>query len=128
MLTHPNCGGTFKMLDKPIGGTTCEMFCEKCNYHTSRGIEFFGLCGCGSCQELEALAVEILKAADAHALRQWIGESIEREFIVHTFCDRDLLEHGSIVFGAWLTDLGKELLASYKVDPIKDDEWFESER
>lgn len=116
------------MLEEPIPGTNCEMACDKCHCHDSRSSEFFGLCGCGSSDELELLAVEVLTAAARGTLREWIGENLEREFVVHALGDHGLLEHGVSIFGSWLTDLGKAVLESYKQFPKKSDDWYEGKR
>lgn len=82
-----------------------------------------GMCGCGDEQAVKRFILELLQLQDKrneydyHTLRNEMHKVIEKthkdtifEFVFHTLDNADILEHGSSVYGAWLTDSGKEFL------------------
>ena len=70
------------------------------------------ICGCGYSDELLA---EVLKVLDACPLHEGRWEPDDRfgiygaELLLHVMTEADLLEHGSVVSGSWLTEKGKRL-------------------
>jgi hypothetical protein len=83
----------------------------------SRGAWLFtgilGGCGCGSSDEMRALAVEVLTLfATPHEARRWsVYDRTEAEVMAHWLDSKGLLEHGSSIAGSWLTDKGMAILA-----------------
>lgn len=56
------------------------------------------------------------------------SDNIAFEFILHVLNSVGVLEHGSSVYGSWLTDYGKEILCAFEIvgDEILDvDYWDE---
>lgn len=106
-------------------------------------------CGCGRQDDISFMIRDILRIInnktenydkmDIHeAYKQFDKELIDIlgfdsdniafEFILHTLNSVDVLEHGSSVFGSWLTDYGKEILCAFEIvgDIILDvDYWDE---
>ena len=64
-----------------------------------------GLCGCGS-DRPKLLCADVLEMVANRS----ITDSDTVELMLHVLDDHGLCEHGSSVFGCWLTDSGKELL------------------
>ncbi len=73
-----------------------------------------GGCKCGTSEELGGLALRVLALlAQPHESRTWSIRDDERaEIIAHWMYSRELLEHGSSIGGAWLTEKGKRVYAT----------------
>jgi hypothetical protein len=99
------CGGTY-LRD---GGDA--IVCDRCSVDTTALSGVVGLCGCGNTRGLRDLVADALRAGEKQLTSEWIGESIEREFIIQALNGRDLLEHGSSAIHSWITENGRELLA-----------------
>ena len=69
------------------------------------------ICGCGS-GEWAKVVLDVLEAAALSKTRDWIGEDPVRELVAHVLGSFrvDLLEHGTSVYGSWLTEKGKTAL------------------
>ena len=61
-LVHAECGGRFLYLPEPLGGTACDVVCEKCELHTGIDTEFLGFCGCGDPEGVLLWVLGVLEA------------------------------------------------------------------
>ena len=77
-------------------------------------IHELGICGCGRPEEAYKAVHEMLKRVKDR------GNIIEPDephvlFMAYTLDHLEFLEHGSSIYGAWLTDKGEELLAALDI-------------
>ena len=75
----------------------------------------FGFCGCGDCQyELERLyaTLEILKREDRTDRNELYDVNNGYQIYLYLLDRYEFTEHGSSIYGSWLTDKGEAL---YKV-------------
>lgn len=82
-----------------------------------------GGCGCGRSDDIADLAVKVLDTfATPHEERTFkVYEDLAAEIVAHWLDSKDLLEHGSIIGGSWLSDEGKrvhEIIRASTVPPI----------
>lgn len=68
-------------------------------------------CGCGTSEELSKKGIELLKdiaipERDYNRFAIYYNDSFW-ELFMHWFDSAGLTEHGTSIFGAWLTDKGK---------------------
>jgi len=98
---------------------------DGCHYDTEAEAMYFdqlGLCGCGCPSEVHKFLVEAAKAFDREG-KGWEGAGVDlikeliksnpdavAEFVAHFLNNRALLEHGANVYGAWLTERGKQFV------------------
>lgn len=96
---------------------------DGCHYDTESAAVYFGalgLCGCGTPEDVHALLLDCLRqfkggpgvGGGVDGIERLVAErsAVAAEFIAH-FLDRaELLEHGTSVFGSWLTERGKQAL------------------
>jgi hypothetical protein len=70
-----------------------------------------GGCGCGRSEVLAESAWRVLsRLHDHHATgAPFKGWSLAAELLAHWMNDKDLIEHGTGLSGAWLTDLGQSV-------------------
>lgn len=97
-------------------------------------------CSCGNPEEIDLMIESILKSRESYTenlsklgydentrnlddtLQKEFGftsQSVVYEFILKTLDGVGLLEHGSSIYGAWVTPYGKEILKAYEI--LKDD-------
>jgi len=89
----------------------------------------FGLCGCGDPERVHEFLLNCMAARsdeypniiDVQKVQKLAAENNEiiAEFIMHYLDSCDLIEHGSSVYGSWLTDRGKQAL---EIGPMKDED------
>lgn len=84
-------------------------------------IDILGGCGCGTSEELSNKAIELLTAIGTEP-RDYNQFSIKYndsfwELLMHWFDSAGLTEHGTSVFGAWLTEKGKKVYQA--IDSVK---------
>lgn len=78
-----------------------------------------GGCGCGTSDELAEMAYKLLEHfGTPHEERTFQfykdDDHLAYEAIAHWIDHKELIEHGSSVYGSWLSEKGKELLAVLK--------------
>jgi hypothetical protein len=85
-----------------------------------------GGCGCGQADEFGERAVKLLKHfATPHMERDHsIYDNDFYELMAHWFDSLELIEHGGIVTGSWLTEKGDQVYALVRVGdgPKEDDD------
>ena len=94
-----------------------------CHYDTEGEAMYYdqiGLCGCGSPTEVHKFLLDCMAARadnydnliDLKKVQKIIEErpDIVAEMVVHFLDSRDLVEHGTSVYGSWPTDRGKQVL------------------
>lgn len=73
-----------------------------------------GGCGCGSSDYLAERAIRLLKnfslRGDDWDKRFSIYDRIGDEILAHWFNDKELTEHGTSIYGSWLTKKGERVL------------------
>ena len=97
---------------------------DGCHYDTEAEAMYFslGLCGCGCPENVHEFLVDCAKAVQAgtetreydsiRAIEALIKNKpdVVAEFIGHFLDSKELTEHGSSVYGAWLTERGKQFV------------------
>jgi hypothetical protein len=74
-------------------------------------IDILGGCGCGRSATFATEAVDLLRYfGDAAQKPKKLDE--RSELLAHWFDSRDLIEHGTVIGGSWLTEKGKQVLAA----------------
>jgi len=75
-----------------------------------------GGCGCGSSDTLQELAFEVLELfSKPHKDRDFsVYDKIEYEIIAHWLDNVGMIEHGSSIGGAWLSEEGEQVFESIK--------------
>ena len=102
---------------KPVEGTTW-VEVDGCTYPSllSAYSSFLGLCGCGRPQDSYNLLRDmllVLSFDNYHARQDRLKEFMTRdpevtvETLLHLLCHLGVTEHGSSVYGSWLTAKGK---------------------
>ena len=78
-------------------------------------VDELGICGCGRPHEVYKLIHIIMKAISKHGVK--INQSITYEpwpayhaFVIYQLNKMEFLEHGSSIYGSWLTEKGKKLI------------------
>jgi hypothetical protein len=92
-----------------------------CHYDTEAEAFYFdqiGLCGCGRPKDVHAFLLKCLTAGkddypailDYKKIEKLVADNIEivAEFVLHFLDDVELTEHGSSLYGSWLTERGKQ--------------------
>jgi hypothetical protein len=83
--------------------------------------QLLGGCGCGQSDELAARAVAIIEHLGIeHEQRQEDFFDFMRdeerlsadEVLLHWMASKEITEHGGTVYGSWLSDLGRQVLAN----------------
>lgn len=76
-------------------------------------IGILGGCGCGSSDEFSENAVALLRFFNTpHDKRNFSSIDPATELLAHWFSGKGLIEHGSILTGAWLSEKGKQVLGA----------------
>lgn len=91
-----------------------------------------GLCPCGHPEEVHLFLTECLKKFDEEAVgyekRSGVSGVVElvknnpeaaAEFISNFLDSKGLTEHGGTIYGAWITDLGREFI---EIGPMTDED------
>jgi len=89
-----------------------------------------GMCECGRPDEVEAFVLEILdaqasyrdtpqggfeaKESRQHSAIKNTDADVIFEFVMHVFEHAGFVEHGSSVYGSWLTEKGRKLISELK--------------
>jgi len=97
-----------------------------CHYDTEAEIMYFdhlGLCGCGNPADVHKFLVDACETFDRDTHGYKGDGPIEKitglvqenpeivaEFVAHFLDQRNFLDHGSSVYGSWLSDLGKQFI------------------
>ena len=110
---------------------------DGCHYDSEARAMYFDqlkLCGCGMPSEVHRVLAEAASCFDRDKVG-WSPETgvtgvaeivkanpdVVAEFIGHFLEDRALLEHGSSVYGSWLTERGKQFVEIGVHEDIADD-------
>ena len=81
-----------------------------------------GICGCGMPDETYKAVFEMLKRArDKGKLIE--SDSPYELFMAYTLDHLELLEHGSSIYGSWLTEKGEKMIAALEVFEKYDFDW-----
>jgi hypothetical protein len=82
-----------------------------------------GLCGCGNPDQVHELLIECLETFEPYeyGLQKLVAVVKEKpeivaEFIAHFLDKFYLIEHGSNVYGSWLTEEGRDFIEAGPVD------------
>lgn len=74
------------------------------------------LCGCGRPEDAAVLVRDILRCCPLYQGRKQFEELLPnsgaQHIILGLLSDADVIEHGGGIGGSWLTDKGKDILAS----------------
>lgn len=75
-------------------------------------IHELGICGCGIPEEAYQAVLDMLKRAEDRKNGKLIldNNNPHELFMAYILDHLGLLEHGSSIYGAWLTDKGKKML------------------
>ncbi|MDY6857563.1 MAG: hypothetical protein SWO11_23240 [Thermodesulfobacteriota bacterium] len=94
--------------------------CHYCSEAEAMYYDQIGLCGCGQPENVHKFLLDCMAATrDDHDLIIDYSKIIEivksrpevvAEFVLHFLDDCNLTEHGSSVYGSWLTERGKQVL------------------
>lgn len=98
---------------------------DNCHYETEAEAMYFSLdlCGCGCPENVHEFLIDCAKAVQAGtetrkydsimAIEALIKNKpdVVAEFIGHFLSSKELTEHGSSVYGSWLTERGKQFVA-----------------
>jgi hypothetical protein len=79
-------------------------------------IGILGGCGCGSSEELAERAFKLLEnfSHDDIDKRFSVYDKVGDEILAHWFDSLDLTEHGSSVYGSWLSPKGEKIYKNIK--------------
>lgn len=118
----------FEFQTDPSNG--CLVGPDGCHYDTEAEAMYFSsfaACGCGCPELVHKLIVDCAKQFDGDwpkpgvdAIEQIVRErpDVVAEFIAH-YLDADrITEHGSSVYGSWLTDRGKQYIEIGAMDDL----------
>jgi hypothetical protein len=108
---------------------------DGCHYDSKAEAMYYGqteLCGCGNPEAVHDLLVACLKSIDddrnngnygLDGIEEIVRESpaIVAEFIAHFLDQKNLTEHGSSVYGSWLTSRGKQFIKIGFMNEIGDE-------
>lgn len=94
-----------------------------CHYNSEAEAMYYdqiGLCGCGRPEDVHKFLLDCMSANNDHYTNlidhKKVIELIKAkpevvaEFVLHFLDDREITEHGSSVYGSWLTERGKQVL------------------
>lgn len=92
---------------------------DGCSYDTPAEwlwTEIMGGCGCGSADAFGKRAIKLLEHfSTPHEERDYsIWDNDFYELMAHWFNSLELIEHGSIVTGSWLTEKGEQIYEAIK--------------
>ena len=71
-------------------------------------VDILGGCGCGTTSVPER-AVSLLEYFATDHMQRTYKMDLTDEVIAHWFDSHDLIEHGTSIYGSWLTDKGREI-------------------
>lgn len=104
---------------------------DGCHHNTEAEAMYYdqtGLCGCGCPEDVHKFLIDCMSAIrddsdsiiDYKKVMEIITADPETvaEFVLHFLDSRELTEHGSSVYGSWLTDRGKQFL---EIGPMVED-------
>lgn len=77
-------------------------------------IGVFGLCGCGHSVDIGDDVINIIISLGNKKFQEKAWDDKYEELILHLLDSKGLTEHGSTVYGSWLTDEGKNILSIIK--------------
>lgn len=94
---------------------------DGCHYADQTGAMYFGqteFCGCGDSESIHRLIIKFLTAVHKSGVIDYkeIGNIILKnneqmvEFVLLFLDSKNLTEHGSSVYGSWLTERGKQFV------------------
>ena len=97
---------------------------DGCHHDTEAEAMYYslGLCGCGSPDEVHQMLIDVLKCIDTGKRLDAVVELIKQkpdivaEFIGHFLEDKGMTEHGSSVYGSWLSERGKQFIDIGPID------------
>ncbi|MEQ1950884.1 hypothetical protein [Mesorhizobium sp. CN2-181] len=120
---------TFKLEKDPANGMWVGP--DGCHYETEQEVMYHGYvngCGCGCPEDVHSFICKCLTqfkgkypTPGVEGIKAVIEKDLDTaaEFIAHFLMDKGLTEHGSSVYGSWLTPLGEQFLA---IGPMKNDD------
>jgi hypothetical protein len=89
-------------------------------------LDILGGCGCGLSDEIAERAFQVLnyfsmdhKDRTNSLFSDDNDEALSNEILAHWLDSKELIEHGSSIYGSWLTKKGEDLLNTLK--SVKED-------
>jgi len=111
-------GDRFEFKDDEKNG--CLVGSDGCHYDNKKEAIYFaeiGLCGCGNPEDVHKFLLDCMKATDGNIIdykkvSKLISDNPDTvtQFVLHFLDSISFTEHGSSVYGSWLTDLGKQAI------------------
>ena len=80
---------------------------------SEKGIELFRLCGCGIPEKVTDLYRKALKSLESdkpYCERRFCDNELLEAVVLYNLSDWGMAEHGSSIYGSWLTEKGKTAL------------------
>lgn len=94
-------------------------------------IDSLNICGCGNPEiAYESIRQMLLRAKDQNVITDLDNPDGYMLFMAYTLDSMGFLEHGSSIYGAWITEKGKELLKCldiFKKYSYKYEDFYEAE-